>query len=240
MPKFALIGALGRMGLAVSEVAQERTDVELVGGVIGSDTLNANQNFSCYDNLGELIQTHGKPDFIIDFSTPETSAKYCEEAAMQKIPYITGVTGFTDTQIGLLENCARQNLVFWSSNMSKGIWLQCKLAAFAANVLGKDYDVNILETHHTRKKDKPSGTALMIQKAMGNDAPITSLRAGNVTGTHIATFHGEYDYITIIHEANNRKMYAIGAIDAALWLLNQKPGKLYSLDDIFHAPRQSQ
>lgn len=233
MLKLVVIGANGRMGRAVIEVATENPQLEIIGGVVDGKYDEQHHTIGLFTTLDDLINTKGKPDSIIDFSLPNASERYCKAATEYKIPYITGVTGFTESQIKILEGCARENLVFWSSNMSKGIWLQCKLAELAAKILGTDYDTNILEIHHNRKKDKPSGTALMIQKAIGNDAPITSIRAGNVIGTHSVTFHGEYDNINITHEANNRKMYAVGAIDAALWLLKQKPGKLHTLDDVY-------
>ncbi len=198
-------------------------------------------------------------DGIIDFSTPATSLALATLAAQARIVHVIGTTGFTPEASGKLEAAARHATIIKSGNMSLGVNLLAALARQAARALGDMFDVEIVEMHHRGKIDAPSGTALLLGEAVaeGRDVALTdrsvrgrdgvtgarvrgdigfaSLRGGTVVGEHGIVFAGEGERIELAHKAEDRAIFARGALRAALWGRDRKPG-LFSMTDVIGMP----
>ncbi len=179
-------------------------------------------------------------DVIIDFSSATATAKVTALADKLNCPLVIATTGQSDEDNRLISECAKHHAVLKSGNMSIGINLLLKLCSSLKGI-GR---CEIIETHHAKKKDAPSGTALMLKAASGA-SEIHSLRLGSVVGEHKVIFGLDNETITLTHSAADRKLFADGAIKAARWLINQPYG-LYSFDDflmsekhpsLFHSER---
>ena len=175
--------------------------------------------------------------------------KYAKE---NNLPIVVATTGLSDEQKNDLAQAANTIPVFFSANMSIGVSLIAQLAKTAASVLGKDFDIEIIEKHHNQKIDAPSGTALMLADAVSevmpdemtyeynrqakrskrtsNEIGIHAVRGGTIVGEHDIIFAGRDEVITISHSAASKEVFAVGAVNAALFLVNKEP-KLYSMKD---------
>ncbi len=173
---------------------------------------------------------------VIDFTTPESCVKFAAACGRAKVSFVTGTTGLTDVQRAQVAAAARKTAVFMAPNFSRGVTLLLHLADEAARRL-PDYDAAIIETHHKTKKDAPSGTALRLAKAVTEsrrlDAPVptSSIRVGGVVGDHSLVLAGPYERLTLTHVAESRDAFALGALEAALWVSKKKPG-LYDMLDL--------
>ena len=170
----------------------------------------------------------------IDFSLAEAVPRHLELARARGAAYLCGVTGLSGEVQTTLQTAAHQIPVLWSPNMSAGMNLMFALAATAAHTL-PDYTRQIIETHHTQKKDAPSGTALRlneaIRAAVAEDTAITALRMGDVVGEHRLILGGPGERLEITHRADSRAVFAAGALRAAVWLVSQKPG-YYTMQNV--------
>ena len=233
-------GARGRMGRAVSSVLDAREDVVVAARFDRGETVDL-----------KLC------DVIIDFSTPEASvelARACAEAGGPAL--VIGSTGLSPEQETEIEKAAETVAIVKSGNFSLGVNILIGLVEHAAQRLdARDWDIEVLETHHRRKVDAPSGTALMLGEAAaagrGRDleevrsAPydgitgarepgaigFASLRAGGVIGEHTVLFGSEDELLTLSHSAIDRSLFAKGAVAAAAWVRNRRPG-LYDMQDV--------
>ncbi len=197
-------------------------------------------------------------DAVIDFSTPSSTTHYAALAAQARIVHVVGTTGMASDDIAKLEAAARHAVIIRSGNMSLGVNLLAALVKRVAKTLGEDFDIEILEMHHRLKVDAPSGTALLLGEAAaaGRGIPLddehsvrsrdghtgvrengtigfSSLRGGTVVGDHSVIFAGPHERITLSHNAENRIIFARGAVRAALWGQGKKPG-LYSMMDVLN------
>jgi 4-hydroxy-tetrahydrodipicolinate reductase len=194
-------------------------------------------------------------DAIIDFSSPAASVALAGLAAQARIADVIGTTGLSDDDLGRIAAAARHAPIVRSGNMSVGVNLLEALARQAAAALGSDFDIEIVEMHHRMKVDAPSGTALMLGEAAAEgrsvslkdhsargrdgltgarragDIGFASLRGGTVVGDHSVIFAGEGERIVLSHHAEDRALFARGALKAALWAKDRKPG-LYSMADV--------
>ncbi|WP_447911119.1 4-hydroxy-tetrahydrodipicolinate reductase [Brevundimonas bullata] len=233
-------GARGRMGRAVSLVLDAREDVVVATRFDRGETPDLNL---C--------------DVVIDFSTPEASVELARACAERGGPaLVIGSTGLTPEQDALIEAAAEKIAIVRSGNFSLGLNILIGLVEHAAQRLdGRDWDIEVLETHHRRKVDAPSGTALMLGEAAANgrgrdledvrSAPydgitgprepgkigFASLRAGGVIGEHTVLFGSEDELLTLSHSAIDRSLFAKGAVAAAAWVRNRRPG-LYDMQDV--------
>ncbi|MGH7025703.1 4-hydroxy-tetrahydrodipicolinate reductase [Brevundimonas sp.] len=233
-------GARGRMGRAVSQVLDAREDVVVAARFDRGETPGLNL---C--------------DVIIDFSTPEASVDLARACAERGGPaLVIGSTGLSPEQDALIEAAAEKIAIVRSGNFSLGLNILIGLVEHAAQRLdGRDWDIEVLETHHRRKVDAPSGTALMLGEAAANGrgrdledlktAPydgitgprepgkigFASLRAGGVIGEHTVLFGSEDELLTLSHSAIDRSLFAKGAVAAAAWVRNRRPG-LYDMQDV--------
>jgi 4-hydroxy-tetrahydrodipicolinate reductase len=194
-------------------------------------------------------------DGLVDFTTPAASVTLTEQGATCGLVHIIGTTGFTEAHEQAIAAAAIRAPIVKSGNMSLGVNLLAILAKQVAKALDDEFDIEIFEMHHNRKVDAPSGTALLLgaAAALGRDVDLAghsarardgytgarkagnigfaSLRGGTVVGEHSVIFAGPYERIELVHKAEDRMIFARGAIKAALWARGQKPG-LYSMADV--------
>ncbi len=244
--KIILCGCSGRMGRAVAEYCAEK-NIEIAAGVDLSPLENA--AFPVFSDIGGYS---GDADAIIDFSSPKALDGLLSYAGRRDIPLVLAVTGYTGDDLEKIRDFSVTRRVFRSPNMSLGIALLTSLVKKAAAVEG--YDAEIVEKHHRNKLDAPSGTALLLAEAIrevrggrlvkgraaseekhrrGDDEiGIASVRGGTIVGEHDVIFAGEGETITVSHTAENRGIFASGAVTAARFLINRSPGKVYTMEDI--------
>ncbi len=210
--QYGLIGASGRVGKEISAVFQEA----------------GHQLVFTYDVEGET-QT-GKPEVIVDFSLPAAFAKTMAYVSKFKVPLVIGTTGLSDEQIIELKELSTLVPVVQSYNFSLGIQMMLRCIETVKQQL-HNWDVEITETHHRFKKDKPSGTAIMMKTSLGKDAPIASLRLGNVPGIHTITFASLGETLSIEHSATSRRTFAEGVLLSAEFTIGKQPG-FYSFREV--------
>ncbi|MCW9095315.1 MAG: hypothetical protein OQJ74_05680 [Ignavibacteriaceae bacterium] len=211
--KYGLIGATGKLGKEVVNVFTE----------------NNNELVFTFDLQGEWIQS--EPEILIDCSLPEAFNKMLSLAKNFNCPLIVATTGLTEKNISDLKEYSKVKTVVQSYNFSIGIQILIELTKYANKKL-PDWDVEISETHHRFKKDKPSGTAKMIQEIFGDKkVNTTSLRLGNVPGDHTVSFAGMGEVLSIEHRALSRRTFAEGILLSAEFALKKGRG-FYSFTDI--------
>jgi 4-hydroxy-tetrahydrodipicolinate reductase len=206
--------------------------------------------------VGDKIAPALKPSaVIVDFTNPEASLNYLEAAAKSGTPMVIATTGFNATQQAEIKRLSHRTPTLLSPNTSLGVNVLISLLGKAAKMLGDDYDVEIIEAHHRFKKDAPSGTALALGRSVASalkrdldevgingrkgiigerskkEIALLSVRAGDVVGEHTVIFGGLGERLEFIHRAHSRDTFARGAIRAAQWLANRKPG-LYGMQDV--------
>lgn len=228
------------------------------GGRMGKEVLNQitfseNYNFFFgFDKNSSLEDIPGVPDVIIDFSTPEASLNILDYAKQNKVPMVIATTGFNNEDLKIIEDASKEIPIFKSSNMSYETNLIISLVSKLATVL-TDSDIEIVDVHHNKKVDSPSGTALMIadgiNKALDNsmkyefnrhskkqprdkkEIGIHSIRGGTEVGKHSIFFFGDNESLEISHTVNSRAVFAKGALKAADFIIKQKNG-LYDMTDL--------
>lgn len=248
MVKIILCGCNGRMGKVIADAASARDDCSVVAGI--DITRADNTAFPVFSSLQECTET---ADVIVDFSHPSTLPSLLQYAEEKQCPAVIATTGFSADDMAAIHTCAKKVPLFFSGNYSLGINLLMELAKKAAAVLGQDFDVEILEKHHNQKLDAPSGTALMLAKAVEeglnyepeytferhsvrqkrgkHEIGISAMRGGTIVGEHEVMFAGRDEIITLSHSARSRDIFAVGALNAALFLAKQ-PAGLYSMADL--------
>jgi 4-hydroxy-tetrahydrodipicolinate reductase len=180
-------------------------------------------------------RTLAAADALIDFTAPAVSVSFAELAADARIVHVLGTTGFSAADEAAIADSAKHATIVKSGNMSLGVTLLAALAKRAAMAL-PDFDVSILEMHHRAKKDAPSGTAILLGRAVEEaraDAQVgyASLRGGTVVGEHQVILAGPHERVVLAHVAEDRSIFARGALAAALWGRSRAPG-LYSMSDV--------
>ena len=239
MTAIGIIGSAGRMGQALAAVVPD-LGATLAGGI---------------DAGGDPAVLALDADVLVDFSTPAALERTLAAARQARTPILIGTTGLAPTHHALIDVAAAEIAVLQTGNVSLGVTLLAKLVREAASRLGPDWDIEIAEMHHRHKVDAPSGTALLLGDAAAAGRGITlaearvadragltgarsegtigfaSLRGGSVAGDHLVIFAGEGERIEIGHRAENRAIFARGAITAALWLAD-KPAGRYSMDQV--------
>ncbi|MBP5349736.1 MAG: 4-hydroxy-tetrahydrodipicolinate reductase [Clostridia bacterium] len=242
MTRLILFGAAGRMGKEVEAAAQKAGDFEIVSRV---DVSGAD---GCLPSLDGVT---GGADAIVDFSHHAATKTLTDYAVEKKIPLLIATTGQTDEELGLIRAAAKTIPVFFAANYSLGIAALIH-AAKAIVKLYPDADIEIVEKHHNRKLDAPSGTALSIARAISsvregetafcygrggqmkrqkNEIGIHAVRLGNIVGEHEVLIGTDNETITLKHEAHSRALFADGALAAARFLSTRKPG-LYAMTDL--------
>lgn len=239
--KILISGASGKMGHAVATAISGRTDCVASAGV----DLYTEQyaDFEIYQSFSALPE---KPDVIIDFSNPAVLDDLLNYCLVNGVPCVLATTGYSEEQIAKIQKTAMSVPVFFSFNMSLGINLLVQLAKKATAILGGQFDIEIVEKHHNQKIDAPSGTALMLadainstmdnschyvydrhskrQKREKTEIGMHAIRGGTIVGEHDIIFAGHDEVITLSHSAASKEVFAVGAVNAAVFLADQKAG----------------
>lgn len=234
--KIAIIGASGRMGAELLSLATEH-GFEVSGGV-GRSGKTAN-GIQLVEHVSKLDPKQTR--LVIDFSLPELTPEVIDWCVKEKIPLVSGVTGISDKMKSQLSEAAKVIPVLWAPNMSLGVAVLSRMLSELKHLAGFEFQIE--ELHHSRKKDKPSGTALFLQEkmeaAIGEKAPEPlAIRGGGIFGIHRVWAMGEEETITLEHNAMNRRVFARGAMKAAQWLIQQAPGK-YTINDMLSLPTKA-
>jgi 4-hydroxy-tetrahydrodipicolinate reductase len=257
--KLALFGASGRMGLTVARLAHAAGDT-IVGAVSAADDPNSGRDLGELAGVGTLGVVVGPDpasgllgaDVVIDFSTAAALPNLLALAARQKVAVVSGTTGVGDDAKMALEKASAAIPVLWAANMSVGIQVLSELVQRAAEKLGPEYDIEIVEIHHNKKRDAPSGTAKRLADAArsarrelhelhGRDGDVGArtrdemavfgVRGGDVIGDHTVYLLGPGERIELTHRATSRELFAHGALRAARFLVG-KPPRLYRIADV--------
>lgn len=244
--KIILVGATGAMGKVLSDLVGQENH-EIVAGIAKD---KADLSYPIYDNIKDF---QGKADVIIDFSNPEAVYEYMAYAVEKNLPVVIATTGYNEEELALIGEATKSIPILRSGNMSLGINLMKNLVKKMTRDL-RDFDIEIVEAHHNRKKDAPSGTAMMLldsvkeerevgklsfgrsgreAKRLKNEVGMHSIRAGNIVGEHAVIFAGDDEVLEIKHSAGSRRIFASGAIKAAEYLVGKEPG-FYTMDDLFN------
>ncbi len=247
-----LIKTIAESNEAVVSGAIERPDSAALGRDAGETAGLGRLGVAITDDLlSALLKAEG----VIDFTAPTATVEIAALAAQARIAHIVGTTGMTADDIVKVEAAARHAIIVRSGNMSLGVNLLAGLVQKVARTLGTDWDIEILEMHHRMKVDAPSGTALLLGEAAARgreialadhsvrardghtgprktgDIGFATLRGGSVVGDHSVIFAGTGERIELTHRAEDRGIFARGALRAALWARGRKPG-LYSMFDV--------
>jgi 4-hydroxy-tetrahydrodipicolinate reductase len=249
MLKIIISGCNGYMGRTVAQIAAADEELDVVAGFdINSVKLD---KFPVY---ADPMEFGGFADVIIDFSNPASLEGLLSFCTVKKLPVVICTTGHSDAQLELIQKTSSKVPIFKSGNMSLGINLLADLIKRACDVLGGAFDVEIVERHHRRKVDAPSGTALMLADAAASALPydaeyvyerqskreprgkheigISSVRGGTIVGDHEVIFAGLDEVIEIKHTAYSRDVFAAGAVKAAKFLAKIKRPGLYDMQDV--------
>ena len=233
MARIGIIGSAGRMGTALVEAIAAAGEVH-AGGT---------------DKDGDLAALAANCDVLVDFSSPAALEGNLDAAIAAGVPILVGTTGLEERHLWLCDAAAEKIAVLQTGNTSLGVTLLAHLVREAAQRLGEDWDIEITETHHRMKVDAPSGTALLLGEAAAKGRGITleghsargrdgitgarqtgdigfaSLRGGSVAGDHTVQFLGISERLSLSHTAENRNVFAQGAVRAAEWLVGKEPGR---------------
>ncbi|MGI8956317.1 MAG: 4-hydroxy-tetrahydrodipicolinate reductase [Chthoniobacterales bacterium] len=217
-----LVGAAGRMGKAVSAAAADRNSgLTIAGGI---------------ERGGALEPALENCDVVIDFSLADATEEVCRACAAKGKPLVLGTTGHTTVQKAAITAAAQQIPLVYAANFSIGVNALFALTRRAAALLGKEFDVEVVEMHHRKKKDAPSGTAkrlleVLLSERGADEIPAHSVRAGDIVGEHTVLFAGPGERLELTHRAASRETFAVGALRAARWVIG-RPAALYSMEDV--------
>jgi|SRR5579862_5334658 len=218
--KVIICGAKGRMGRTLVTCAQGDPELKLIGEI---------------DEGDDLAKIVAQADAIVDFSVHEATASVAKLAAQYKKALVIGTTGHADDEKATVRGLAKTIPIVWSANFSTGVNTLFWITQKVAEIVDNDWEAEVVETHHTAKKDAPSGTAKRLQEILKEvrrkDAPSHALRIGDVVGDHTVTFGTSGERIELTHRATSRETFARGALRAAKWAVKQPPG-LYDMQDV--------
>jgi len=257
MTRIFMHGVYGRMGSAIVEMCSHDPSVEIVAGADIFSPEKPKYDFPVYTNVSECEEDF---DVIIDFSTATAVPAVVEFAASMKKPIVICTTALTDDTNRLILDSSKKIPIFKSANMSYGMNVVFELVKEATKLLYPNVDIEIVEAHHNRKIDAPSGTAMAIADIIAEETNneleytyerhsvskprgkkelgISSIRGGNIVGEHEVMFIAEEEIVKISHSAQNRTVFARGAIMAASFLVGKEPG-FYSMSDVVSEALQS-
>lgn len=262
MLKIAVLGITGRMGRAVARALEgsERCLLsgalaspsnEMLGSAVGDLLADTSHTALVTSSLDEALAS---ADVAIDFTLPDATAQVVSACSQRSVPVVVCTTGFGEDARAAIDAAAKRIPVLVAANTSIGVSVLSRLAAIAAESLGGEFDVEIVEAHHAGKRDIPSGTALQlghaIAAARGDESPppphvrpagsaelrkkgeigYSSIRGGDIAGEHTVIFAGSGERVELAHRVSNRSTFAIGAIRAACWLAARSSGR-YEMSD---------
>ncbi|GJQ60258.1 MAG: 4-hydroxy-tetrahydrodipicolinate reductase [Candidatus Scalindua sp. AMX11] len=260
MIKIAINGVCGRMGTRIAELVAKDRGLELVAALEDKNHDNIGKDLGQIVNqdLSGTIISHelqGTPDVLIDFSSPDSTVERLKSCTEQGIAIVIGTTGLDTQQKESVAKASEKVACLFSPNMSIGVNLLFSLVETVSKIMGMDSDIEIVEAHHRFKKDAPSGTALKIaekicnatnqnmdditiygRKGITGERPknqlcIHSIRSGDIVGEHTVVFGNQGERLELVHKAQSRDSFAIGAIRAATVLAGKPPGQ-YRMEDV--------
>lgn len=245
MVSVVISGAGGKMGRVIASVISGRNDCKVIAGIDINSEFKA--DFPIVSKPSELKE---KPDVIIDFSHPSALDGLLGYCLATGTALVAASTGYNETQIAEIKKAAEQIPIFFTFNMSLGINLLIKLSTTAAQILGDQFDIEIVEKHHNQKIDAPSGTAIMLadkinstldnrcnyvydrhsqrKKRDRNEIGISSIRGGTIVGEHDVIFAGRDEVITLSHAAYSKEVFGVGAVNAGVFIADKQAG-LYDM-----------
>lgn len=262
--KIVIVGASGKMGQTLIKQILADSDLLLTGavdqpscsilGVDAGSLIGIKTDVIIDDDFETVIK---KGDYLIDFTRPEASIGYLEACIKNNVKYILGTTGFSDEEKQKISQAAKDISICFAPNMSVGVNLLVSLVEDATKVLHEDFDMEIIESHHSEKIDAPSGTAIRLGEAIAktanlnlkkngvfhregntnrrknNEIGFSTIRGGDIVGDHTVLFAGDGERIELTHKAGNRSTFAIGAIKAVKFLSNHDAG-LFDMMDVLN------
>ncbi|MGL5693315.1 MAG: 4-hydroxy-tetrahydrodipicolinate reductase [Peptostreptococcaceae bacterium] len=247
MLKVIINGCSGKMGRVLAKCVSDDAELELVCGV--GDKNTEDLNLKTYHTLSEVTEI---ADVVIDFSHHSTLDDVLNYTLKTKTPLVIATTGYNDEELGKIYDASKIISIFHSYNMSLGVNVLLRLVKEAAKVLN-DFDIEVIEKHHNKKVDAPSGTAVMIANAIKevlpnlennygrhgreakrneNEIGVHAIRGGTIVGEHNVIFAGHDEIVEVKHTAQSKDIFAKGSIVAAKFLVKQEPG-YYNMDNMF-------
>jgi 4-hydroxy-tetrahydrodipicolinate reductase len=252
--KITVCGAAGRMGQTILAIAKSDESVKIVGALEYDGSRAIGTGDPVISSIGDLEKFLSETEVLIDFTNPESALRNLEAAGKYKVSVVIGTTGFNEEQGKKIMEISESIPVVFSPNMSVGVNILFKLVEAVAKKI-PDYDIEIVELHHNKKKDSPSGTAAKLAEIAAastgknisdvsvydrhfadavrkkDEIGLHSIRAGDIVGDHTVYFAGPGERIELTHRAHSRDTFAAGAIRAAKWAAGRKPG-LYDMMDV--------
>lgn len=249
LPKVVVMGAAGRMGRMLLEVAGQSGEVEIAGALERAGSEAIGTRIGGVAVTDDPIAAIAGAQIVLDFTTPAATVATAELTAQARCVHVVGTTGLTEADHAALDRAGRHAVIVQAGNMSLGVNLLTVLTRRVARALGPDWDIEVVEAHHGRKVDAPSGTALMLGEAAaaGRDVVLAdvadrgrdgitgarlpgnigfaAIRGGDIVGEHDVIFAGQGERIVLRHMATDRRIFARGALKAGLWGLKQEPGR---------------
>ncbi len=248
MTNIILTGCCGKMGSVIQSIVANRDDATIVAGI---DKYNNNKTeFPVYESISDVKE---EADVVIDFSNPSLLDSLLEYGISSKTALVIATTGYDDCQKKKIADASKECPVFFTYNYSLGINLLASLAKKAAALLGDEFDIEIVEQHHNQKIDAPSGTALMLADAINeeldnrmkyeydrhskrekrtkNEIGMHSIRGGTIVGEHEIIFAGRDEVITLSHSARSKEVFAVGAVNAAVFMAGKEAG-MYDMGEL--------
>jgi 4-hydroxy-tetrahydrodipicolinate reductase len=240
-------GAAGRMGARLCEIASADPRFALVGAIETAGSSALGSVAAAPKNMESIVRIasscDARADVVIDFSSDAGAHAALQLALRSGAALLVGTTALTELTVSLLRDAAKRIPVLLAPNTSLGVSVLARAAADAARALGAAFEVSIVEAHHSKKKDAPSGTALRLARAVTDaGAPVApeqilAIRGGDVVGEHTVRFAGPGEYIELTHRATSRDVFVHGALRAAQWLRG-KPAGWYSIEDVVGLSRK--
>lgn len=222
MVKICVSGSKGKMGSKIVDLAKEDPELSISGE---------------FDIDGSAEGSIKGCDCLIDFTSPKATIEHLAICEKLKKAMVIGTTGLSEEEKGKIKEASANIPIIFSPNMSVGVNLLFKLVEDASKILGAEYEISILEAHHTEKKDAPSGTAKEMEKIVkgvkgsDTDVAVSSIREGEIVGEHTITFESDVDLIEITHSAKTRDIFVKGALTAAKFIAGKKSG-LFTMKDV--------
>lgn len=253
MTDIMVSGCGGRLGSAIVNLINASEDMRVIVGIDINPYAEKHTSEGSFPVLKQPSDYTGKCDVIIDCSHHTAAIPLLEYAKKKRVAVVIATTGHTEDETAAIKNAASEIPVFYSRNMSVGINLLMSLVKKSAQILGDDFDIEIIEKHHSKKLDAPSGTALMLADSASdgveyepeytydrhsvrrerakNEIGIHSIRGGSIVGDHEVIFAGPEEVITLSHSAQSRDVFASGAVRAAVYMKNKQPG-FYNMQNL--------
>lgn len=253
-----IMGGCGRMGATLIRLAQHDPELNVKAIIERSERLGELESMDCIVSADlDAVLPQSPRAVVVEFTSPEATLDHVAICKRHGNPMVIGTTGLKAEQLAIVQEAATKVPLLLAPNMSVGVNVLLKVLPMLVEMLGPAYDMEMMEIHHNRKKDAPSGTALKLAECMAQargwvydevkrhardgiigerpqkELGVATLRGGDVVGDHTAYFFGPGERIEVTHRAHSRETFAQGALRAAKWLAGKNPERLYNMGDLF-------